>query len=106
MNMKTASASADKIRAALARVDQNTSTDSTKKLSSRAIVQEVKREEQKRVGRKSHKLEGMEYVRLSPSIPADLKLQMDVAIKTTHKQYPTIDTFISEAVRQLLGKKP
>ena len=70
------------------------------------VVQKItKIEAPKKTGRKNHRLEGVEYVRLSPAIPMALKLEMEVAMRTTHKAYPTIDTFISEAVRALLATK-
>ena len=70
------------------------------------VVQVVKqRTEPKRVGRKNHRLEGVEYVRISPAIPQALKLEMEVAMRTTHKETPTIDTFITEAVRAWLAVK-
>jgi hypothetical protein len=70
------------------------------------VVQVVKqRTDPKRVGRKNHRLEGVEYVRISPAIPQALKLEMEVAMRTTHKETPTIDTFITEAVRAWLAVK-
>lgn len=70
------------------------------------VVQVLKqRTEPKRVGRKNHRLEGVEYVRISPAIPQALKLEMEVAMRTTHKETPTIDTFITEAVRAWLAVK-
>jgi hypothetical protein len=59
----------------------------------------------KKVGRKNHRMEGVEYARLSPAIPMELKLEMEVAMRTTHKAYPTIDTFITHAVQALLASK-
>jgi hypothetical protein len=81
--------------------------DTLGKLSTKAtpapVIQEVMpRTEPKRAGRKSHRMEGVEYVRISPAIPLELKLKMEVAMRTTHKETPTIDTFITEAVRNLL----
>ena len=70
------------------------------------VVQKVSKiEAPKKIGRKNHRMEGVEYVRLSPAIPMALKLEMEVAMRTTHKAYPTIDTFIAEAVRALLAMK-
>jgi len=47
----------------------------------------------------------VEYVRISPAIPEDLKEQMDIAIKSTLKNsYPTIDTFVEQAIRVFLSK--
>jgi hypothetical protein len=70
------------------------------------VVQEVtKRVLPKKVGRKNHKTEGVEYVRLSPAIPKDLKIEMEVAMRTTHRECPTIDTFVTEAIRSFLAKK-
>jgi hypothetical protein len=70
------------------------------------VVQKVSKiEEPKKTGRKNHRMEGVEYVRLSPAIPKALKDELDIAIRTTHKAYPTIDTFITEAVRVFLAMK-
>jgi hypothetical protein len=67
------------------------------------IIQEAK--PRAKVGRKMRRQEGINYVRISPAIPEDLKIEMDVAIKTRFRgSYPTIDTFIEQAVRELLGK--
>lgn len=67
------------------------------------IIQEAK--PRAKMGRKMHRQEGIKYVRLSPAIPEDLKIEMDVAIKTRFRDsYPTIDTFVEQAVRELLGK--
>lgn len=47
----------------------------------------------------------MKYVRISPAIPGDLKVGMDVAIKTRFRDScPTIDTFVERAVRELPSK--
>lgn len=66
------------------------------------IIQEAKpttSTEKKQAGRKSHRKEGVEYVRITPAIPAELKLKMDMAIRSTHKdQAPTIDTFVELAI--------
>lgn len=88
--------------------DKKKILDTLGKLSTKAtpapVVQVVKqRAEPKRAGRKNHRLEGVEYVRISPAIPQALKLEMEVAMRTTHKETPTIDTFITEAVRALLA---
>lgn len=90
--------------------DKKKILDTLGKLSTKAtpapVVQVVKqRTEPKRAGRKNHRLEGVEYVRISPAIPQALKLEMEVAMRTTHKETPTIDTFITEAVRALLATK-
>lgn len=70
------------------------------------IVQEVKTEEpKKKAGRKSHRLDGVAYVRISPAIPVPLKKEMEMAMLTTHAETPTIDTFVSEAVRHYLNLK-
>jgi hypothetical protein len=70
------------------------------------IIQEVVQPtERTKIGRKSHRKEGVEYVRISPAIPEDLKEQMDIAIKSTLKNsYPTIDTFVEQAIRAFLSK--
>jgi hypothetical protein len=67
------------------------------------VVQEI--QISKKVGRKKHRIEGVEYARLSAGIPKHLKLELDVAIKTTHKDFPTIDTFVAEAVRVFLSMR-
>jgi hypothetical protein len=70
------------------------------------VVQEIKpKTPPKKVGRKSHREDGIEYVRMTPAIPVDLKNEMEVAMRTTHKEYPTIDTFVTEAVRVFLALK-
>jgi hypothetical protein len=95
---------------------KNTAEEIRKKLSSGSqqdtkkstppIIQEVSYPvESKKLGRKKHRLEGVEYARVSASIPADLKNEMSIAILTTHKNFPTIDTFIAEAVRVFLSMK-
>ncbi|NHZ66630.1 hypothetical protein [Massilia genomosp. 1] len=94
---KTASLSGDEIREKLARVSKNKTSP---------IIQEVaKVEPTKKVGRKKHRLEGVEYARISAGIPVHLKTEMNIAILTTHKEFPTIDTFIAEAVRVFLSMK-
>lgn len=90
--------------------DKKKILDTLGKLSTKTtpapVVQVVKqRAEPKRVGRKNHRLAGVEYVRISPAIPQALKLEMEVAMRTTHKETPTIDTFITEAVRAWLTVK-
>lgn len=67
------------------------------------IVQEIQIE--KKVGRKKHRIDGVNYSRISAGIPEHLKLELDVAIKTTHKDFPTIDTFVAEAVRVFLSMR-
>lgn len=71
------------------------------------IIQEVAQTEDKpKTGRKNHRKEGVHYVRISPAIPEDLKMAMDIAIKSTLKhRYPTIDTFVEEAIRVFLSKQ-
>jgi hypothetical protein len=71
------------------------------------IIQEIAQtEEKKKTGRKNHRKEGITYVRISPAIPEELKEEMDIAIKSTLKnRYPTIDTFIEEAIRSFLAKQ-
>ncbi|MCX7217702.1 MAG: hypothetical protein NTY70_01820 [Burkholderiales bacterium] len=95
---------------------KNTAEEIRKKLASGSkqetkkspspIIQEVSYPvEQKKVGRKKHRLEGVEYARISAGIPVDLKNEMSIAILTTHKDFPTIDTFIAESVRVFLSMK-
>lgn len=71
------------------------------------IIQEVAPTEDKpKTGRKNHRKAGVHYVRISPAIPEDLKVEMDIAIKSTLKhRYPTIDTFVEEAIRVFLSKQ-
>lgn len=71
------------------------------------IIQEVaKTPEKAKVGRKNHRQDGVEYVRISPAIPEALKEEMDIAIKSNlRKKYPTIDTFVEAAIRLLLSKQ-
>ncbi len=77
------------------------------KTSSAPIIQEVAQiEETKKVGRKNHRKEGVNYVRISPAIPEELKEEMDIAIKSHLKnRYPTIDTFVEQAIRVFLSKQ-
>lgn len=94
---KTAPLSGDEIREKLSRVNKTTNPP---------IIQEVAKVElKKKVGRKKHRLDGVEYARISAGIPVDLKNEMSIAILTTHKDFPTIDTFIAEAVRVFLSMK-
>lgn len=89
--------SADEIREKLARVS---------KISTNHIVQEaVKAEPVKRIGRKKHLLEGVEYSKIGANIPSHLKQEMLVAIATTHKDYPTIDVFVAESLKVFLAMK-
>jgi hypothetical protein len=75
-----------------------------KKVTTAAPLQEIAQvKEVKKTGRKSHRVEGVEYVRISPAIPTDLKQEMDVAIKTNLRDsYPTIDTVVEAALRLFL----
>jgi hypothetical protein len=67
------------------------------------VIQEAK--PRGKPGRKMRRREGVKHVRISPAIPEDLKIEMDVAIKTRFREdCPTIDTFIERAVRELLAK--
>lgn len=93
---------ADAIRQKLAKIQQTPKTES----SSRPIIQEVATvNAPKKTGRKKHRLDGVEYARISAGLPVDLKTEMDIAIRTTHKDYPTIDTFVAQAVRVFLNMK-
>jgi len=68
------------------------------------VIQEVAKPKEK-TGRKKHRPEGVKYARLSGGIPEELKIQMEVAIKTTLRDtYPTMEAFIEAAVRELLRK--
>lgn len=94
---KSSTLSADEIREKLAKVGKN---------SPAPIIQEVAKPElAKKTGRKSHALEGVEYVRLGVKVPAELKSEMVVAMATTHKEYKTMDLFIAEAMRVFLSLK-
>ena len=57
----------------------------------------------KRIGRKKHRLDDVEYARISAGVPVELKAAMSLAILTTHKDFPTIDTFVAEAIRVFMG---
>lgn len=95
---KKADKNADKLRSLLDKLPVTTTQSENP-----PIIQEAK--PRAKVGRKMHRQEGIKYVRISPAIPEDLKIQMDVAIKTRFRDsYPTIDTFIELAVRDLLSK--
>lgn len=67
-------------------------------------------EKGKKTGRPSVKIVDIEYTRLSPRIPVDLKTELDVAI--ARKSYKdskgmiikTIDEFITEAVHRMIEK--
>jgi hypothetical protein len=89
---------ADKVRSLLGRLPlQKDPADA------QPLLQEAK--PRAKLGRKSCRRDGVKYVRLSPAIPEDLKMAMDVAIKTRFRDScPTIDTFVERAVRELLGK--
>ena len=80
---------------------------SSKNEKQNTIIQEiVKTEEKKKIGRKNHRKEGINYVRISPAIPEELKIEMDVAIKSKLKNIcPTIDIFIEEAIKAFLSEK-
>lgn len=92
---------AEKIRDSFAKLSNMDSKKSTS-----PIIQEVaKHEPPKRIGRKSHILEGVEYERLGVKVPAELKNEMLVAMRTTHKEYKTMDLFIAEAMRVFLALK-
>jgi len=77
------------------------------KRSSAPVIQEVAQAKEKtKTGRKNHRQEGVEYVRISPAIPELLKEEMDIAIKSNlRKRYPTIDTFVEAAIKLLLSKQ-
>jgi hypothetical protein len=88
----------DKVRSLLQKLPVNTI-----QAENPPVIQEAK--PRAKVGRKMQRQEGVKYVRISPAIPEDLKIAMDVAIKTQFRdKYPTIDTFIEQAVREFLGK--
>jgi hypothetical protein len=88
----------DKVKSLLEKLPVN-----TLQAESLPIIQEAK--PKPKLGRKMHRQEGIKYVRISPAIPEDLKIEMDVAIKTKFRDtHPTIDTFIERAVRELLAK--
>jgi hypothetical protein len=96
-NKKTPSLSTDEIREKLSRVSKSKTAP---------VVQEVAQTEPaKKIGRKKHRLDGVEYARISAGIPVHLKTEMNIAILTTHKDYPTIDTFVAEAIKVFLSIK-
>jgi hypothetical protein len=94
---KTTGLSADEIREKLAKVAKN---------SQPLIIQEaIKVEPPKKTGRKNHKIEGVEYERLGVKVPVHLKDEMIAAMRTTHKEFKTMDLFVAEALRVLLSLK-
>jgi len=79
-------------------------TNDVSKKETPPIIQEVaKPEPVKKIGRKSHTLEGVEYTRLGVKIPVALKKEMIVAMATTHAEYKTMDVFIAEAMKVFLS---
>lgn len=89
----------DKVRSLLQKLPVNTSPTENP-----PVIQEAAKPRGK-VGRKMHRREDIKYVRISPAIPEDLKIAMDIAIKTHFRtSHPTIDTFIEQAIRELLAK--
>lgn len=92
---------ADKIRDSFAKL----SSMDTKRTTTPIIQEVAKQEPPKKIGRKSHILEGVEYERLGVKVPADLKNEMLVAMRTTHREYKTMDLFIAEAMRVFLSLK-
>ena len=87
----------DTVRSLLAKIPTNSITSERK-----PIIQEIAKEKGKS-GRKMHRKEDVTYVRLSPAIPVDLKIEMDVAIKSKFRDvYPTIDTLVEAAIRDFL----
>jgi hypothetical protein len=70
------------------------------------LVQEVAEAKPvKKVGRKSHTLEGVEYERLGVKIPVSLKNEMIISMRTTHSEYKTMDVFVAEAIKVFLSLK-
>ena len=89
----------DKVRSLLQKLPVNTN-----QTESQPVIQEAVKPRGK-TGRKMHRREDIHYVRISPAIPEDLKIEMDVAIKTRFRtSHPTIDTFVERAIRELLAK--
>jgi hypothetical protein len=98
MAKENASDKADKVRSLLGKLPVKINPSETA-----GLIQEAK--PAAKIGRKSQRQDGVKYVRISPAIPEDLKVAMDVAIKTHFRdRCPTIDTFVEQAVRELLGK--
>lgn len=96
--MAKANKESDKVRSLLGKLPVPKS-----KAEIQTIIQEAK--PRAKMGRKMRRQEGVSYVRISPAIPEELKIEMDVAIKTRFRDsYPTIDTFVEQAVRDMLGK--
>ena len=70
------------------------------------VIQEVKAHQEEstptRIGRRRHFPEGVPFERIGVKVPAHLKDEMIVAMRTTHREYPTMDLFVSEAIRFFL----
>lgn len=74
--------------------------------ASSPLVQEVAEAKPvKKIGRKSHILEGVEYERLGVKIPVSLKNEMIIAMRTTHSECKTMDVFVAEALKVYLSLK-
>lgn len=57
-------------------------------------------------GRPSHRVEGVEYVRINPAIPVTLKKEMDAYINSdAQDEFSTIDRFVEAAIRDRLKKQ-
>lgn len=96
MSPKTPKLTNEEIRGKLAGIATNTPIQSQKVTPVQGA---------KKIGRKSHLVAGLEYERLGVKVPAELKNEMAVAMRTTHKEYKTMDLFVAEAMRVFLNIK-
>lgn len=77
----------------------------------KAQKKSIPKETVKKTGRPSVKLEEIPYTRLSPRIPSDLKMELDIAIARrmfsdrSGMVISTIDEFITEALQRMLKDK-
>lgn len=72
------------------------------------VIQEVKAHQEDapiRIGRRRHFPEGVPFERIGVKVPAHLKDEMIVAMRTTHREYPTMDLFVSEAIQAFLKSR-
>ncbi len=97
---KKASKTAQRMRETLAKIADKGEP------STPPIIQEVKhRAEAAKIGRRRHFPEGVPFERIGVKIPAHLKDEMIVAMRTTHKEYPTMELFVCEALQVFLNIK-
>lgn len=99
---KKASKTAQRMRETLAKI-----ADKGEPLAP-PIIQEVtisKEASSTKIGRRRHFPEGVPFERIGVKVPAHLKDEMIVAMRTTHREYPTMDLFVSEAINFFLKQK-